>query len=130
MGKNLPTYHLKRVKMTDKATLGVFIGDLFPLCVTLEDPWLGNETNISCIPEGEYIVEAFNGNKFKNVWKLQDVKDRTDILIHAGNTVKDTHGCILVGSTFNGNTISNSQSALDFLRDVLPDEFLLIIENV
>lgn len=121
---------LKRISYTDKGTFGVLMReDGMPLCVTLEDPWNDNQRNISCIPEGEYSAYPHNGTKYKNVWALAKVPNRTAILIHAGNSTQDTEGCILVGRSFNAYTISNSRNALDYLRSVLPDRFTLVIKG-
>lgn len=121
---------LFRMPYNKKATFGVLMMNNIPLCVTLEDPWKENKRMISCIPPGTYKCTPHNGTRFKDVWVLHDVPNRSYILIHAGNTTEDTHGCILVGRSFNAHTIRNSRSALDYLRAVLPDEFeLQIIET-
>jgi hypothetical protein len=77
-------------------------GDQF---YTLERPWLGNERRISCIPGGEYLmkmrtsplVTRLTGGDYTEAWEVMDVPGRTYILIHQGNYVRDTAGCILVG---------------------------------
>lgn len=71
-------------------------------CWTLELPWRGNEPDISAIPEGVYQAGLrpsvkFGGYTGGMIYHLQPVQGRTDILIHSGNTVRDTHGCILLG---------------------------------
>jgi len=113
---------LHRVHQSDKGTFGALVGNA-PLCVTLEDPWNNNKRGISCIPAGVYKCVPHNGTKFKDVWILEDVPGRSAILIHAGNSIADTSGCILVGRSFNAHTIASSRNALDFLRAVLPDRF-------
>lgn len=64
---------------------------------TLEEPWKNNEKKISCIPSGVYECATHNSIKFSEVWKLENVPERTAILIHSGNTTDDIEGCILVG---------------------------------
>ena len=124
---------LKRISSTDKGTFGALLIDQIPVCVTCEDPWNDNQSNISCIPSGTYQCSKFSGSKFTNVWMLKDVPDRNYILIHAGNTIDDTHGCILVGRSFSmlGSlpSVMQSKEALDILRGKLPDEFSLTITN-
>ena len=125
---------LQRTSMTDKGTFGVLHNaQKYPLCVTLEDPEKSNQRNISCIPAGVYQVVSHSGEHFKNVWRLLDVKDRDGILIHAGNTIDDTQGCILVGCEFGSfqqsPAILESKRAMALLKRLLPEKFTLIIKN-
>ena len=98
------------------------------LCYTLEEPWRGNMRRVSCVPSGDYECVKHNGS-FKNVWRLLDVPNRTAVLIHSGNTLADTEGCILVGMSFGEikgkPAVLQSQDALDMLRRKLPKEFTL-----
>ena len=121
---------LKRIAQSEKGTFGVLIKDDVPLCVTCEDPWNNNATNISCIPAGEYDCTPHNGAKYSDTWILNKVPNRSAILFHAGNSIQDTQGCILVGRSFNSHTIRDSRNALDYLRTVLSDEFTLKIVDV
>lgn len=74
---------------------------------TLENPWLNNKNSISCIQEGEYVlkmrnspvVERTSKGEFQKGWEVTDVPDRTYIMWHVGNYVRNTEGCILVGKT-------------------------------
>ena len=127
-------YKLKRVSNTMDGVFGVLLDEqTFPLCVTLEESWLNNQRNISCIPEGTYQVRKYSGTRYKEVWKLDNVPNRSAILIHAGNTEYDTQGCILVGRRFGvlsqKRAILDSRSALTALRQTLPDNFILTIED-
>jgi len=121
---------LTRGATTAKGTFGILTMDGEPLCVTCEDPWNDNKTNISCIPDGEYNCSKFSGTKFKDVWEIKNVPGRSAILIHAGNTIEDTHGCVLVGRSFNGRAITESQAALAMLRKKLPDNFTLTVRGL
>lgn len=49
---------------------------------------------------GRYKLAPRLSPKFGRTWQVKDVPGRDQILIHAGNTQKDTHGCILVGLQF------------------------------
>lgn len=104
-----------------------------PICVTLEETWLNNIPNESCIPAGSYKVVKYNSAKYHDVWEIQNVNDRSKILIHIGNTEKDTAGCILVGTYFakfgKKRGVAESGKAMDYLRELLPDEFMLTIED-
>ena len=99
------------------------IGELFlngeRICDTLENPWVDNQRNISCIPEGIYPVRLRlpreSGTRDYIHLLVKEVKDRDYILIHIGNTAKDTSGCILVGLGTQQNIVSNSTLAMDLL---------------
>ena len=76
---------------------------------TLELEDRDNQRRKSCIPKGKYKLKFrdFGGyherykRRFKNhdagMIEITGVKGRSAILIHCGNTVKDTLGCVLVG---------------------------------
>lgn len=126
---------LWRGKETAIGTLGTLTLRGKTLCYTLEEPWRNNapgnphaETE-SCIPEGRYYCVPHNGARFKNVWRLLNVPGREAILIHAGNTLKDTEGCILVGMRPAPNGVAESQAALNMLRRELPPEFWLEVKR-
>jgi hypothetical protein len=93
---------LTRFSMTDKFTLGILSDKSNGqyIAVTLENPWLDNARDISCVPAGRYTCVPVNSSKFGQTHKLMNVKDRDGILFHAGNTERDTSGCILLGSMF------------------------------
>lgn len=91
---------LVRVSEHDGATLGVLCIDDVPEFVTLEDAWRDNERQISCIPVGRYTVKPKISPKFGSTFEVVDVPERSHILFHAGNTHKDTNGCILLGLQF------------------------------
>lgn len=122
---------IRRYQKGPNGTLGTFWMDDAFLCYTLEDPDNNNEKGVSCIPEGTYLVQPHNGTKYKDVWILRDVPNRDAILIHQGNTIKDTRGCILVGrkvGTLQGlPAVLESRLALDDLREKLPKSFQLTI---
>lgn len=68
---------------------------------TLELPWLNNEKQISCIPIGKYVCKKKHHTRFgESVFEVVNVPNRDGIYFHIGNTVKDTHGCILLGSNY------------------------------
>jgi len=65
------------------------------ICYTIELPWLGNQRRISCIPEGEYILQKRFSPKFKWHFLLMNVPGRSLILIHSANDAKlELLGCI------------------------------------
>lgn len=98
---------------------------------TVERPWIDNTPYTSCIPEGIYAVRKYNSERFPDAWEVTDVGGgRTHILFHAGNRPIDVQGCIAVGLT-RGNRnplwVERSKNALDQMREVFPDEFVLVI---
>ena len=107
------------------------------MCDTLENPWLDNQRNISCIPEGEYKVRLRLARESASRDYLhllvQDVPNRDWILFHRGNTAKDTRGCILVGLGSQQDVVNNSVLAMDLLiKEVLNlggENINLIIKN-
>jgi hypothetical protein len=88
---------LVRVTEHNGATLGVLCINDAPEMVTLEDAWRDNERQISCIPVGKYKIKLHRSPRFGLTYQVVDVLNRSQILFHAGNTHKDTHGCILLG---------------------------------
>jgi hypothetical protein len=52
---------------------------------------------IAPIPAGHYLAKFTWHPKHGNCYELQFVPFHVGILIHAGNTIKDTQGCLLPG---------------------------------
>lgn len=95
------TFTIKRVASTPDGVFGVILYDGMPFALTAERPWLDNQSNISCIPEGEYFCHRVKSPKFGDTFEVQNVPGRTHILFHRGNIPKkDSHGCILIGEMF------------------------------
>ena len=97
---------------------------------TLEEPWKQNQREISCIPPGDYPLKEHNGHHFQDVWEVCNVPGRSAILIHAGNTIKDTRGCILVGLVKRKDGVGSSQDALTWLRTHIPPKSRLRILGI
>ncbi len=123
---------IERTVQDEYQTLGeLTIPELGFSCKTLELPWLGNRQDISCIPGGSYVVKKRNSDKFGDHFHLQDVPQRTYILIHNGNYKADVKGCILVGREhrdINGDghdDVTSSKDTMKDLNDLLPNEFTL-----
>jgi hypothetical protein len=65
------------------------------VCYTIELPWLGNVKEVSCIPEGKYLLRRRYSSKFQWHIELVDVENRHSILFHpANNAQKELKGCI------------------------------------
>ena len=125
---------LQRLLMNDNGTLGIILLDGKPLFPTLELPWKDNQQNVSCIPAGVYKAVYMFSEKFqKNLFVLQGVQGRDLIEIHIGNTIINTHGCILIGMQFSLSefAIVNSKLAFDNFMFMTPKEgFIINIKNV
>ena len=129
---------LRRVRVSEYngATMGVLCVNDMPEFVTLEDAWRDNERQISCIPVGRYKVKQRLSPKFGATWQVMDVPERYHILFHAGNTHKDTHGCILLGMQFgrigSESAILASKSAFNRFMDLMagtPEAELVVIDS-
>lgn len=92
---------IKRVCSRPDGTFGVLLVDDVPVCVTLELPWRNNERRVSCIPAGIYAAKALSSPKFGDTYWLQDVPNRSEILIHGAGTIDDLLGCIGLGEFYH-----------------------------
>ena len=92
---------LVRVSKAQIATYGVLLQGDIPFALTLERPWLDNQPEVSCIPAGDYICRRHESDKFGSTFEVTGVPNRSAILFHKGNIPTDSHGCILVGESFN-----------------------------
>mgnify|MGYP003582727801 FL=1 len=73
------------------------------ICYTIELPWKENETKVSCIPEGEYVIRKRYSRKYKWHLEVMDVPSRKGILLHpANNAQSELKGCIAPVSKLSG----------------------------
>lgn len=125
-------------------TLGtLLIGSL--ALPTLEEPWRpdpdgpGGQQGVSCVPDGAYKLYPHQGSKFRDVFGLRNAAlgvyrqpadipagqkyGRSAVLIHAGNSVDDIEGCVLVGmrhSILDGrHVVLESRKALERLKSLV-----------
>lgn len=95
-------------------------------CDTLENP-------DKLIPCGMYLYKVNMSPKFKRTLPLlynrSEVPDTRGIRIHAGNTVADTSGCILVGERINGKGLANNSRSYEsiLLRIMIEEHHTFII---
>lgn len=126
-----------RDTFTEKSTIGKLFINGESFCDTLENPWLDNQRNISCIPKGQYKVRLRLARESATRDYLhllvKDVPNRDWILFHRGNTAKDTSGCILVGNGREQDAVENSRLAMDLvIKEILNlggENINLIIKN-
>lgn len=121
---------LTRFAYTPNGTFGRLIvaGKEF---YTVERPWKNNESNVSCIPEGTYtlrmrdsgVVSRSTGGAYSRGWEVTNVKGRSFIMIHPGNTVDDLQGCIAPGKSLGAVSgkwaVVSSRQAFDELMKLL-----------
>ena len=106
-------------------TIGLLYVDGRLWCNTLEDTVRPDGVKIqgqTAIPAGVYNVCLTMSPKFKRSLPLLDnVPNFTGVRIHAGNTAKDTEGCILVGENTKRGMVLNSRywekKIVDYIAD-------------
>lgn len=122
---------IDRFIANDKFTIGRVSIDGEFFCYSLELPWKDNKQWESCIPIGEYKCEPYSSAKYYNVVQIKDVPHRELILIHVGNYLRDTLGCILLGDLHDDKTgiVWNSKSTLARFFDRVGYNFRIKIEG-
>jgi len=121
---------LTRTTFSPYDTLGTLSVDAAHECVTLELP-VKDGLPGSAIPEGTYPVVLAPSPKFqalaasatapedrawwgKYAWQMPHIihiVNRTLIMLHPGNTVAETDGCVLVGQQAEVGYVTNSRLA-------------------
>jgi len=117
--------YLKLLKENHNSTISVLTIDDSNSCFVLEDGY--NKVKVkgqTRIPAGRYRLkfrtEGGHHIKYKRMYpewhrgmiELQDVPNYKYILIHIGNYVKDTDGCLLVGKSYQLNLKTGSYEVL------------------
>ena len=113
---------------------------------TLERPWQDNERSVSCIPEGSYplgyresplITRLHEGREgYTHGWEVQEVDNRSHIMFHIGNYVKNSDGCILIGARkdFQGQTpvVWSSREAYNEFVSLMQDQNIdtLVVKEI
>jgi len=116
-------FTLTRTDVNENRAVGELRDELGSLiCLTIERGWLNNARNISCIPQGEYVIQEHISPRFGRCIKVFDkdgiseVQGRSQILFHVGNFVNwslngviqsDTEGCILPVSSIPANNLTS-----------------------
>lgn len=127
--------NVKRIARKDGYTIGrLFINNEY-FCDTLEDTDRGLKDTMqvneilakkvkaqTAIPTGKYDVILSFSPRFKRVLPLLlSVKGYEGVRVHAGNTNKDTEGCLLVGENKAKGQVINSRATLEKLMSILLD---------
>lgn len=111
------TLILDRIWFTRRATIGELSIDGEFECYILEDfdrlKKGGKKVyGTTAIPKGTYKIRLTYSPRFKKKLPiLLNVPGFTGIRIHAGNTAKDTEGCLLPGLTKSENFVGQSKRA-------------------
>ena len=101
-------------------------------CYTVERPWLNNQSMISCVPSGIYILEKHASKKYSDTFALvggtvshftEEGKARSCCLIHSANHYESVNGCIGLGESLGfvqGNwAVLNSGKTVKELLSIL-----------
>lgn len=128
-------YTLQRLEQSDTGTFGTLSDTAGTvLCHTCELPPNDNHPDTSCIPSGFYTAIPHNSATHPNTWEISNVPGRSNILIHSGNVIADSKGCLLVGLTEgwigDQKAVLSSMAAMNKLRDILPDTFTISILDI
>jgi len=117
---------------TKKSLSGELIVDGNPFGYFLTLP-LGDGLPGSAIPPGTYSVTIGPSPKFialaeKDAWHkiymnqiphLVGIPNRSNILVHVGNSVEQTDGCLLVGNTHSDDFIGASRACFAKLQPLI-----------
>ena len=133
---------LNRILVNENGCFGNlhFEGNAIFSAVTLERVEEGLEAEKGLrVPPGEYSLIRHDSPKFPHTYKLYNdqVPASREILIHIGNYLEDTNGCILLASSANGMSnatmILGSKSKYEQFRKIMDlldlKETKLIIKN-
>lgn len=107
-------------------TIGILSCKGVRLCDTLEPQWRDYKNGeekikyVSAIPEGRYQIRfAWSNKKQQLMPYLLHVPMFEGIMIHIGNTARDTAGCILVGENRQVGMVLNSTCTFQKIRQLL-----------
>jgi hypothetical protein len=134
---------IRRIASRNDGMFGAVTWNNLPFAVTVERPWLDNQTGISCIPAGHYICKRCRTSpdygfrdspKFGDTFQVMNVPGRSLILFHKGNLDEDSHGCIILGEQYEPfrsrpAAVLSSAKAFEEFKSLTHgiDEFLLDI---
>lgn len=139
----MQTLLLTRTETSEEGTFGTLTGKSTGtfICFTAElpkyagNPDVLNERRTDCIPTGTYLCKIkTEWSKFGLVYRLENVPNRSEILIHKGNYAgdktkgfkSDVEGCILLGTKLTTNlgqkVVSGSKVAFDYFMEIMKKE--------
>ena len=122
---------LRRTNKTLTAICGELLLDDKHFGFTLER--LYDDPQHVCIPVGTYPLRVGFSNHFgRSMVHVDNVPDRVGILIHGGNHVTDSEGCVLLGAIQNvglsyiGHCSDRVQTLLNYISE--HPEWLTVID--
>jgi hypothetical protein len=133
--KTVTKFLVKAVTKTDISTISrLYINGHFE-CYVLEDVDRGLKQsmplsilekmkvqNKTAIPEGTYKLSTSFSNRFQKVMPILIAVPVFDgVRIHAGNYAKDTEGCLLLGTGFTKDMVTDSRMAFESLFPKIND---------
>ncbi|MBI5373729.1 MAG: hypothetical protein HZA79_17015 [Sphingobacteriales bacterium] len=107
----------------DKGVSGTLTFNGERICDSIEPPWRNNQRQISCIPEGRYLLTLRSSLRFGWHLLVNNVPGRSLILIHAFNyALKESRGCIgpVKKLTGPGQGLSSRDALCGLMQLVLP----------
>lgn len=123
---------LKRIALRDTYTIGKLYIDGVYFCDTIEDKVRDlNKNGVfdngefkvkgeTAIPYGTYEVVWAYSPRFKRYTpRLLNVKSFDGVLIHGGNTARDTEGCIILGQNKVKGKVINSKEFVNKLYPII-----------
>ncbi len=123
----LRNVEILRVERGGDGTFGMILIDNKAVCLSLEP--------FDSIPEDSYLVKADDTGRWR-YYRVENVIGFTNIEFHTGNSIKDTAGCILTGTSIGRigeqRCVLQSRKAMDVFQDALggDQEFTLTIKSV
>ena len=116
-------------------TFGVMKINKEVFCVTLEPPDIENKKNVSSIPAQQYICKRIVSPKYGDCFEVTNVPDRDHILMHSGNVVEHTKGCVILAQHWgklkgNRAVLNSGKTFKAFMKTTgTDDEFHLTISE-
>ena len=131
-----PSVRLLRVEESSRGTFGVLIICDAAFCVTLELPDRLNATNVSNIPDSQYVCKKIVSPTHGETFEVMNIPNRSRVLFHKGNIIANSRGCIILaqyfGKLYGDRAVMNSGKTfaefLDKFKNI--DEFSLTIKEV
>ena len=117
----VPIIELVRLEeSSESGTFGVLKVNKSVFCVTLEPPDLENRRNVSSIPAQQYLMQRVVSPKYGETFEVTGVPDRDHVLLHPGNIVTHTEGCILLAEHYgklkgNRAVLNSGQTFREFM---------------